>query len=86
MGMLSKALEAPSSYAAKKTDLWADLSDRIDGALIESDLAKITKWLDDYPLLYPASWREPLDDMIEARRGEIQSEDIGLILRERFDF
>jgi len=86
MGILSKALEAPSSYAAKKTDLWADLCDRIEGCLIGSDLDAFIAWLDDYPLEYPASWRVPLEDMVDTRREEIRSEEIGQILRDRFDF
>lgn len=86
MGLLSKTLNPPSSYAAKKTDQWADLKDRIDGAMLPSDLDAFEAWLDEFPLEYPAAYREPLDELIEARREELRAEDIGEIVRTKFDF
>lgn len=86
MGLLAKTLSPPSSYAAKKTDQWEDLADRIAGALLPAQLDDIEQWLSDFPLQYPAAWAEPLADLIEARRDELKAEDIGLIVRDRFDF
>lgn len=86
MGILLKALNPPSSYAAKKTDQWSDLKDRIDSCILMSQLDEFVDWLDARPLEYPAAYREPLDELIEAKREEIEAEDIGTILRERFDF
>ena len=86
MGVLMKALSGTSSYAAKKTDQWADLKDRVDGAILMRDLDEFEAWLDARPLDYPAAYREPLDELIEAKREELRSEDIGQILRDRFDF
>jgi hypothetical protein len=92
MGILAKALSPPSSYAAKggkdpgSVDLWSDLKDRVDGALLMADLDAFVDWLDARPLDYPAAYREPLDELIEAKRDELRSEDIGEILRTRWDF
>lgn len=91
MGILSKSLAPISSYAAKGgkdggRDLWGDLKDRVDGALLPRDLDDFEAWLDAYPLEYPAAYREPLDELIEAKREELRREDVGEILRTRFDF
>lgn len=91
MGVLLKALTPVSSYAAKGGKsgggaLWADLKDRIDGAMLPADLDEFEAWLDARPLDYPAAYREPLDELIEAKREELRAEDIGEILRDRFDF
>jgi hypothetical protein len=91
MGDLLKALSSPSSYAAKGGrdgggTLWSDLKDRVDGCLLMSQLNEFVDWLDARPLDYPAAYREPLDELIEAKREELQAEDIGQILRDRFDF
>lgn len=86
MGILAKAVSSPSSHAAKKTDQWADLKDRIDGALLPAQLDEFEAWLDAYPLNYPAAYREPLDELIEARREELAAEDIGEIVRQKWDF
>lgn len=86
MGILAKALSPPSSYAAKKTDLWADLKDRVDGAILAVQLDELVAWLDAYPLEYPGAFREPLDDLIAAKRDELRAEDVGEIVRDRFEF
>lgn len=86
MGILMKALSPPSSMAAKKADVWAGLKDRIDGALMPADLDEFEAWLDAHPLDYPAAYLEPLNDLIEAKREELRAEDIGEIVRGRFDF
>lgn len=86
MGVLAKMLSPPSSMAAKKTTVWADLKDRVDGALLPADLDDFETWLDAYPLEYPPAFRDPLNDLIEARRRELEAEDVGSILRDRFDF
>jgi hypothetical protein len=86
MGVLAKALSPVSAYAAKKTTLWPDLCDRIAGALLFVDLLEIELWLDFHELEIPGGWWEPLREMIERRREELQAEDVGEILRDRFDF
>lgn len=92
MGILARTLTPPSSYAAKggkapgSVDLWADLKDRVDGAMFMRQLDEFEAWLDAYPLEYPAAYREPLDELIAAKRDELRAEDIGEIVRTRFDF
>lgn len=86
MGILAKALAPPSAFSLKKTDFFAEVKDRIDGALLPQDLDEVVRWLDANDHLYPAAWREPFDDMIEVQRESIDAEDVGSILRERFDF
>ena len=86
MGLLSKALAPPSAHSLKKTDFFADIKDRIDGAMFERELDDVEQWLDDNDHLYPAAWRESFADMIELQRDAIRSEDVGVILRDRFDF
>ncbi|WP_091738902.1 hypothetical protein [Phenylobacterium immobile] len=75
MGALLKALSGTSSYGAKKADLWADLKDRVDGAILPADLDEFERWLDARPLDYPAAYREPLDELIAVRRLELAEED-----------
>ena len=86
MGILAKSLAAPSAYAVKKTSLFADVKDRIDGAIIPQDLDDVERWLDANDHAYPESWREHFDEMIEKRREDLKAEDIGLIMRDRYDF
>lgn len=86
MGILKDAFAVKSSYAAKKTDLWPDLCDRIAGAILMIDLAEIEAWLELNELDVPWAWREPLAELIEKRREELRAEDVGAILRDRFDF
>ena len=86
MGALAKALSAPSAYAVKKTSLFSDVKDRIDGAMFQTDLDAVERWLDANDHTYPPPWREHFDEMIEKQREAIASEDIPSILRDRFDF
>lgn len=86
MGKLADALGPQSSYAAKKTTLWDDVTDRIAGALLARDLDELETWLEFNELDVPWAWRESLAELIEKRREEIDAEDIGGILREKFDF
>jgi hypothetical protein len=86
MGKLADALKPQSSYAAKKTPLWEELADRIAGALLAVDLLEIETWLEFNELLVPWSWRAALAELIDKRRDELKAEDIGQIMRDRFDF
>lgn len=86
MGKLADALAPVSSYAAKKTSLWPDLVDRINGAMLPSDLDELTAWLEFNELAVPYSWRESLAELVDKRRDELAAEDVGQILRDRFDF
>lgn len=88
MGMLAKALEPPSAYSVKKDrpGLWDDLVDRINGAILPAQLDEFEAELDARPLDLPGGWRGHLDELIEKKREELASEDIGNILRDRYDF
>lgn len=86
MGKLLDALKPQSSYAAKKTDLWPDLLDRIAGALVPADLDQLETWLDLNELQIPWAWREPLAELIEKRRDELAADDVNEVVRTRYDF
>jgi hypothetical protein len=86
MGALAKALQSQSSYAAKKTPLWDEICDRIDGAMYPRQLEEVEWWLNCIELQVPRAWVEPIEELIEKRRIELRDEDIGNILRERYDF
>ena len=86
MGILAKALSPSSSYAAKKTPLWEEIQDRIDGALFPRQLDEVEWWLECIELQVPRSWVEPIEELIEKRRVELRDEDITNILRDKYDF
>ena len=86
MGKLLEALSRPSSYRAKKTDIWGDIIDRIEGALLPRDLDDIETWLLAHELDIPGAWEPEIAELLEKRRDELQAEDVGQILRDRFDF
>jgi hypothetical protein len=88
MGMILTACSPPSAYSVKRDrpDLWADLVDRIEGALTDSDLREFEAWLDFRPLDLPGGWSELLEERIEKRREELRDEDIPRILLDRYDF
>lgn len=86
MGRLADALKPQSSYAAKKTPLWSDLTDRIAGAILPRDLDEIEAWIEFNELLVPYAFRPPLRELIEKRRDELADEEIGGVLRDKFDF
>jgi hypothetical protein len=88
MGVLAKALTNPSAYATKKNkpDLWGELVDKIDGAIIPTDLDGLEAWMELRPLDLPEGWYGELRDLIEKRREELADEDISTIIRDRYDF
>lgn len=86
MGKLMDALSPVSSYAAKKTDIWDQITTRIAGAWTPHDLEEVEAWLLMQGLHIPSAWEEPIIELLEKRAEELRSEDIGLILRDRFDF
>lgn len=86
MGKLLDALSPISSYAAKKTDLWSDITDRIAGAIVPADLDELETWLELNELSVPYAWRESLAELIEKRRDELRDEDVNAIVRDRYDF
>lgn len=86
MGILAKALSGPTAHALKKTDFYAEVKDRIDGALLYADLAAIEDWLEANDHLYPGAWRESFENMLILKREEIEAEDVGSILRAKWDF
>ena len=90
MGILAKSLDEagkrPSAYSVKKTDLFAEIKDRIHGAILPAQLVEVEEWLDANDHTLPSGWRDAIDDMIEVQRDAIAAEDIGGIIRDRFDF
>jgi hypothetical protein len=88
MGLIEDALKHATAYSVKrdKPDLWSDLVDRIDGALLPAQLDELEAELDARPLDIPFGWRLEADERIEKRREELAEEDISQILRDRFDF
>lgn len=86
MGKLLAALSPISSYAAKKTPLWDELTDRIAGAILPADLDDVAEWIDFHALEVPGAWRESLAELIDKRREELAAEDVAAIVRDKFDF
>jgi crossover junction endodeoxyribonuclease RuvC len=86
MGALQKALAPQSSYAAKKTDLWPSLLERLTDCVLPADLEAFEAELELREMEIPGAWREPLAELIEKRREEIEQDDIALIMRNNFDF
>jgi hypothetical protein len=86
MGALAKALQSQSSYAAKKTPLWDEICDRIEGAMYPRQLEEVEWWLEAIELQVPRAWVEPIAELIEKRLVELKDEDIAQIMRDRFDF
>jgi hypothetical protein len=86
MGKLAQELLPASAYRAKQTTLWADVMDRIAGAITPRDLDDLLAWLDFHELQVPAGWWNEIHPLIEARREELRSEEVGQILLWRFDF
>ena len=86
MGILADAFKRPSAHAAKKTDLYAEVKDRIDAVILKSQLAEVEAYLDANDHTFPTGWRDAFDNMLELKREELEAEDVGNILRARFDF
>ena len=86
MGILAKALSNVSSYAAKNNGLWNDLMDRLTDCVLPADVDAVERWISENPLSIPAAWSEPLAEIIEKRRIEIEEDDVATILRRNFDF
>lgn len=85
-GMLAKALSPVSAYAARKTDLWPDLMDRLAGCMFAEAVDAFEEHVMSLGLAIPEHWRELIDEEVEKRREEIKAEDIAQIMRDRFDF
>jgi hypothetical protein len=86
MGVLAKSLQITSSYAAKKTGIWDEITDRIANAQTPPMLRDVEGWLLAQTLHIPDAWEEPILEMLEKRAEEIEAEEIGAILRDRYDF
>lgn len=86
MGILAKALSNVSSYAAKNNGLWNELMDRLTDCVLPADVDAVERWISENPLSVPAAWSEPLAEIIEKRRIEIAEEEIGQIMRAKWDF
>lgn len=86
MGLLAKTLSPQSSYAAKKTGLWEELMDELAGCMFPAAVDEFETRCALRGLEIPGAYEDHLDDAIEARREELKAEDIGTIIRDRFDF
>lgn len=86
MGKLLDALTPPSSYGAKKTGLWDEIQAAIERCVTADQLRDCEAWLNARELEIPAGWWSPIKDRLTLKGEEIASEDIGQILRDRFDF
>jgi hypothetical protein len=86
MGVLKQALSPPSAYSAKKTAIWEELEDMIDGAMFPAQLALVEAWVKANELNIPEKWHEPIEELIAKRYAELETEDISQILRDRWDF
>jgi hypothetical protein len=86
MGLLSKTLAPQSSYAARKAGLWDELIDELAGCFFPGAVDDFEDRCRARGLEIPGAYETPLADAIEARREELRSEDIGTIVRDRFDF
>ena len=86
MGKLLDALTPPSPYRAKQTGIWEEIVDRVQGALTRQMLADVDTWILQHELQIPRSWADDILELMDKRLDEIEAEDIGQILRDRFDF
>lgn len=96
MGVLAKTLDEvgkrPTAYSVKQNaarggyDLYGEVIDRIDGVILKAQLAEVEEWLDSIDHTLPAGWREAFEDRLILKREELEAEDIGNIMRDRFDF
>lgn len=86
MGAIKKALSPVSAYSQRSTALWQDMLDRLSDAVLPDDIDAFEAWVDANVLSIPVGWVEPLHELAEKRREEIAAEDVGSIMRERFDF
>ena len=86
MGALSKALSPQSSAGAKRAGLWDEITDAVGGCLYLSRLLEVEEWIASIELQIPVGWREPIEEIIEKKRDELQDTDISKIIRDRYDF
>jgi hypothetical protein len=85
MGIIAQSLTQVSSYAAKKTDLWPSLMDRLTDCILPGDVDAFERHVMGLGLQVPAAWEEPLAELVAKRRAEIAEDDISEIMK-RFDF
>lgn len=86
MGVLAKTLTPSSSYAAKKSDLWPSLMERLTDCIMPEDVDAFERHIISLGLAIPPAWEDSLAEVVAKRRGEIAEDDINEILRDRFDF
>lgn len=86
MGIISDTFKAPSSASAKRGGLWEELTDRLEGCLFPAMVDEFEAHLLAIDHQIPRPWHEPLADLIEAKRETLAAEDIGAIVREKYDF
>jgi len=84
MGKILKALSPPSSYAAKKTNLWDELMSAIGECVTAQDVEQLKSHIEAIDHEIPKSWIDPLNEIIEDRIREIEIEDQHQSLRARW--
>jgi hypothetical protein len=86
MGLIAKALSQQSSSAAKKADLWPELMAKLGECVTQAHVDDFEAHLVAIELQIPRAWHEPLAEVIEKTREEIAADDIGAIMRSKYDF
>jgi hypothetical protein len=75
-GPLALSLTPVTAYRARQTGIWAEIEDRIAGALTPFQLEEVEAWLIDHELEFPTAWNDPITEMLEKRAEEIEAEEI----------
>lgn len=86
MGILAKTLSSSSAFAARKSELWPDLMDRLESCLYPTAIDDFERHVVSLGLSVPDHWHEHIEEAVERKRKEITEENITKILSDRFDF
>lgn len=71
---------------AKIAGTWEQLMARLALCVLPADVDDFQADMTAEWFSLPPQWRDPLADQIELKREQIAAEDIGEIVRSRFDF
>lgn len=71
---------------AKKAGAWEQLMARLSLCVLPADIDAFQQEAAAEWFSLPSPWRTALADQIELKREEIAADDIGRVMRERFDF
>lgn len=85
MGLIAKSLTQQSAHAARKSNLWDDLMERLNCCLFPAAVDEFERYVESLGLQIPRGWQELIDEEVEKHRIAIEDEDITRIMRD-FDF